>query len=309
MKLTTLLFNLLLAVVGSSLVIHAQTLSNEDEILRNLRLRATEGNFVSQYELAHFLLHQASKQRRDPIEAAKWLHYSAEQNHPNAPYLLYRLYQRGLGVPKDEKKALYWLMKAAENHEKMAEYDLACRYMNGDGVPVDEQEAVRWLTRSAKDLHVEAAYQLACRYEKGQGVSQSQDEAFKWFLHAASGGHGMARYRLSQAYETGKGMPKNPGKAVVSLMEAAESGVPEAQLKIGLFYLNDHVMPQDNEQALRWLLVYELSMPRDLQVREHIVKARANLSIKQQTDAQSWATSTHFQIELRKNLYLPLELD
>lgn len=289
----------------------AQGLTNEEDMLRDLRLRATQGNSDSQCTLATLLLRHVSKPLRDPIEAAKWLHLSAEQDHPEAPYWLYRLYQSGLGVPKDDAKALHWLIKAAENGQQMAQFDLSFRYSKGDGVPANEQEALRWLTLAAENLHVEAAYQLACRYENGQGLPEDQAEAFKWFHEAASGGHGPARYRLSQAYEVGDGVPQNSRRAVWSLMEAAESGMPEAQCKIGLYYLKGHMdlVNQDNERALRWLLLCALSRPHDSLVQEYATKAGATLTAGQHESARSWAIGHHHQIELQKKIQMPPDLN
>jgi TPR repeat protein len=74
---------------------------------------------------------------------------AAEQNLPQAQYLLGISYNYGHGVAKDYVEAVKWFRKAAEQNFGMAQYSLALCYGTGQGVAKDEVEAFKWLILSA----------------------------------------------------------------------------------------------------------------------------------------------------------------
>jgi len=61
----------------------------------------------------------------------------AEQGNANAQYNLGLMYQKGDGVPQDDKTALKWYRLAAEQGNASAQYNLGAMYYKGEGVPQD----------------------------------------------------------------------------------------------------------------------------------------------------------------------------
>tara|TARA_B110001450_G_C17565001_1_gene458415 strand:+ start:739 stop:975 length:237 start_codon:yes stop_codon:yes gene_type:complete len=53
---------------------------------------------------------------KDYSQAVKWLKLAAEQNEPEAQYILGKIYAEGDGVIKSFKNAKYWTKLAYENN-------------------------------------------------------------------------------------------------------------------------------------------------------------------------------------------------
>jgi hypothetical protein len=93
---------------------------------------------------------------------------SAEQGNAEAQYNLAMLYDRGLGVERDDAEALKWYRKAAEQGYAKAQYNLGMMYYFGKGVPQDKEIGYQWVIlasdqgmKAAKDATTELAKQLS----------------------------------------------------------------------------------------------------------------------------------------------------
>lgn len=73
--------------------------------------------------------------------AAKEFSASAKDGHADSQYNLALMYERGIGVDKDEKEAITWYQKAAEQGNSNAQYNLAVLYENGRGCDVNFAQA------------------------------------------------------------------------------------------------------------------------------------------------------------------------
>ena len=76
----------------------------------------------------------------------------AEQGFASAQHNLGVMYEKGQGVPQDDKTALKWYSLAAEQGFANAQYNLGLMYANGEGVPEDDAEAVRWYRLKAGEM-------------------------------------------------------------------------------------------------------------------------------------------------------------
>lgn len=90
-------------------------------------------------------------------------HWEALKSYdePKAYLGLGKLYARGLGVQKDEKKALLYFMKAAEQANKQAQYEIARAYEKGRGVNQDIDKAQQWYAISAAQGYQQAQESLS----------------------------------------------------------------------------------------------------------------------------------------------------
>ena len=61
------------------------------------------------------------------------------------------MYERGLGIPKDELEASRLYRKAADQAIRVPMCQLGRLYLDGRGVPNDDAEAVIWLRKGANN--------------------------------------------------------------------------------------------------------------------------------------------------------------
>jgi hypothetical protein len=112
----------------------------------------------------------------------------AEQGNASAQSNLGVMYERGQGVPQDDKTAVKWYRLATEQGNASAQYNLGLMYRRGQGVPQDYKTAVKWYTLAAEQGNANAQSNLGVMYEKGRGVIQDYVRAHMWFNIAASSG-------------------------------------------------------------------------------------------------------------------------
>jgi TPR repeat protein len=95
---------------------------------------------------------------------------SAEQGNNDSQFNLGLMYERGIGVEKDEQKAITWYRKAAEQGNPNAQFNLAVLYENGRGSAVDFAQANHWYRKAAAQGDALAIGNLGMLYMRGQGV-------------------------------------------------------------------------------------------------------------------------------------------
>ncbi|MBA2657162.1 MAG: protein kinase [Tatlockia sp.] len=131
-----------------------------------------------------------------------WFKDQAETGSANAQFNLGLCYERGIGVPQDDKKAAEYFQKAADPGYADAQYALGVCYANGIGVPQDDKKAVEYYKKAADQGHTAAKQQLETLYNLGvcyaNGISVSQDEkkAAEYYKKAPDQGHTAAKQQL-----------------------------------------------------------------------------------------------------------------
>ena len=122
----------------------------------------------------------AAAQRGDFATALREWTPLAEQGDATAQNNLGVMYDKGEGVPQDDKTAVKWWTLAAEQGYASAQYNLGVMYANGEGVPQDDKTAVKWWTLAAEQGYASAQYNLGVMYANGEGVPQDDKTAVKW---------------------------------------------------------------------------------------------------------------------------------
>lgn len=102
--------------------------------------------------------------------AVKEFRTAAEAGDANCQYNLALMYERGIGVGKDEKEAVVWYRKSAEQGNSNAQFNLGVLYENGRGTAVDFAEANRWYRKAAVQGDALAIGNLGMLYLRGDGV-------------------------------------------------------------------------------------------------------------------------------------------
>ncbi len=92
---------------------------------------------VAAFEAKHF------------VQAMRLLGPPAENGVPQAQYRLAVMYQRGLGVVRNELMKYRWMTAAAEQGMVLAEHGLGCMYLDGDCMKQNAEVAKIWLGRAA----------------------------------------------------------------------------------------------------------------------------------------------------------------
>ena len=80
----------------------------------------------------------------------------AEQGQAGAENNPGWMYDKGQGVPQDDKEAVKWYRLAAEQGDAYAQSNLGVTYEKGQGVPQDHKEAANTLFEKLCSLHIEA---------------------------------------------------------------------------------------------------------------------------------------------------------
>jgi len=127
-------------------------------------------------------------QRGDFATALREWKPLAKQGYAPAQFNLGQMYNRGQGVPQNDKTAVKWFRLAAEQGNVYAQYNLGLMYDEGQGVPQDYKTAVKWYRLAAEQGDADAQSNLGAMYDKGQGVPQDYIRAHMWFNVAASSG-------------------------------------------------------------------------------------------------------------------------
>ena len=84
------------------------------------------------------------------------------------------MYERGIGVSKNERESLVWYRKSAEQGYSNAQFNLAVMYENGRGTAVDFDQAHQWYRKAAVQGDGLAVGNLGMLYIRGQGVKQNK---------------------------------------------------------------------------------------------------------------------------------------
>jgi uncharacterized protein len=85
----------------------------------------------------------AAYNAREFDKAVQLLKPLADKGNPEAQEKIGRLYERGMGVPKDFTQAESWYRKAAEQGHPPAQARLGFMYRIGEGVTRDPKQAAR----------------------------------------------------------------------------------------------------------------------------------------------------------------------
>lgn len=124
-----------------------------------------------------FVRGQASLDKDEWDNAAKYLRKAAEQNYIPAQTALGQLYH----ASQDNEVAVGWFLTAAYQGDAAGAYELGQMYANGEGVEKDFNKAVYWISYAAKKNYVRAVEVLANSYQNGGlGLAVDLSQAKIW---------------------------------------------------------------------------------------------------------------------------------
>ncbi len=173
----------------------------------------------------------AAYRTRQFDKAVQLLRPLADQGNPEAQEKIGRLYERGMGVPKDFTKAESWYRKAAEQGYPPAQARLGFMYRIGEGVARDPKQAARWYALGAAKGNPLAEVGLGFMSMEGIGMPADFGAAAGWFNKAANQGDASAMLALAALYERGKGVAKSDVEALKwTILATIDDGEYEQEL-------------------------------------------------------------------------------
>ncbi len=124
--------------------------------------------------VAHFEAGIVAYQANDlPLAYAAFL-AAAEEGHADSQFNVAVMYEKGIGVGKDEKEAVVWYGKSASQGNASAQFNLGVLYENGRGSPVDFAKANEWYRKASVQGDALAIGNLGMLYVRGQGVKENK---------------------------------------------------------------------------------------------------------------------------------------
>lgn len=166
-------------------------------------------------------------------------------------YRLATLYERGLGVRKDEKLAAELYDRACADKVGAACHNLAVGYFNGsDAQPRDVEQALAYYRLGCIAGQVGSCFNLARILEQGLGVEKDLATAASYYEQACALEAAEACYNRAVFAYDGIGVEKNPGVAARYFERACDLGQVPACLSAGLMHVNDQDLPVNADLGL-----------------------------------------------------------
>jgi serine/threonine protein kinase/TPR repeat protein len=137
--------------------------------------KPTEKDVLAAYEQKNYAI---ARELAEPL---------ARESVPEAQFIMGRLYETGMSVPKDAVTAAEWYRKAADAGLAKARFNLGVMYYTGTGVLKDRRTAAEWFFKAAQQGHQTAQFNLADMYDRGDGIGRDTAEARRWYAEAAKG--------------------------------------------------------------------------------------------------------------------------
>jgi TPR repeat protein len=111
---------------------------------------------------------------------------AAKEGHSDSQFNVALMYERGLGVSKNEKEALFWYESSAAQGNSGAQFNLGVLYENGVGTPVDFVKANEWYRKASEQGDGLAVGNLGMLYIRGQGVPENKIAGIALLLTSAA---------------------------------------------------------------------------------------------------------------------------
>ena len=176
--------------------------------------------------------------------------------NPEAAYILYDIYSRGLyGVEKNQKEAIYYVRIASDGGLPKGMLALGEMYRLGLGVNPNNDESFR-LTRKALDAEpdlVDAMVLLGRYHAEGIGTRVDPREAYRYYQEAAESGSQQAEYEGALLVLKGLVPEANFAEAMNTFRKLADAGLPEAAFQYGHILFLGNGVPRNMTLAEEYL--------------------------------------------------------
>ena len=118
--------------------------------------------------------------------AYKEFRESADAGEADSQFNVALMFEKGIGVGKDEKEAVVWYGKSAAQGNSAAQYNVAVMYENGRGTAVDFKKAHEWYRKASVQGDPLAIGNLGMLYVRGEGVKENKTAGVALLLVSAT---------------------------------------------------------------------------------------------------------------------------
>jgi eukaryotic-like serine/threonine-protein kinase len=195
----------------------------------------------------------AAMTRQDYAHAFELARSLAPGGDREAQFTLGWLFEKGLGVPRDDKQAVLTYQQAAQQGQVNAQLRLAAMYETGRGVERSDEQAFYWYRKAGEQGDPEAENDVGLMYLTGKGTKQSDFDAAVWFSKAADRNNAKALKNLGDMYYVGRGVRRDEQEAFERYQQAAEQKYADAEYNVGFWYESGRrPVRRDYQQAAEW---------------------------------------------------------
>jgi len=110
----------------------------------------------------------------------------AQKGEADCQFNVALMYEKGIGVTKDEKQAVVWYRKSADQGNSNAQYNLGVLYEKGRGSAVDFAQANQWYRKASVQRDALAIGNLGMLYLRGDGVKADKTAGLALLLLSAT---------------------------------------------------------------------------------------------------------------------------
>lgn len=198
-------------------------------------------------------------------QAIRTLEGLTHQGLPQGYYELAKIYDQGLGVPRDAERAAALYRKAVATPSWIrghASLNLARMSLEGDGVQRDDLLGYYLLQQAIEeDVGRDATLRLAALLSRGgDGVRADPARARVLYQELADNGDRRAMAALAQAHAPGGWLAEAPARVedyrrrqLSALERAAKAGEPAAMVELAEVYAEGGWHPGNAERRRQWL--------------------------------------------------------
>lgn len=240
-----------------------QTLEQATDSIRQIYIRAQQGNAVDQNEVGGWF-YRGRHVGQDYAEALQWWTKAAAQDNAQAIGNMALCYQTGNGIERDSVRAVQLYQRsmrdgneplvramesaAAEGNVFAATLMASC-YEQGIGVTRNKDRMMQLLEAAAEKGSVISETRLALAYLNKRDARN----AFRWFERASEAGDINAAYYTGKLLLEGKGTAKDPRRGADILLDAAQRGHANAMFMLGECYINGDGVTRNQQQGSMWI--------------------------------------------------------
>lgn len=188
------------------------------------------------------------------LTALKIAQYHAERDDAAALTLMGRIYENGLGVPKNELNAAKLYRRAAQLGDTEGVFSFAVMLAAGRGIQKNADGAAKLFEQAARTGHAEANYNLGLLFISGIGKPENPRRAVMHLRYAAEQGLAAAQYDLAALYRKGHGIKPDAYLSNLWLRRAADAGMPTAQYEYAVALLQGRGLNADRPRVMEYLM-------------------------------------------------------
>jgi eukaryotic-like serine/threonine-protein kinase len=195
----------------------------------------------------------AAMTRQDYARAFELARTLAQGGDREAQFALGWLFEKGLGVSRDDKQAAVSYQQAAQQGQVNAQLRLGAMYETGRGVDRNDEQAFYWYRKAGEQGDPEAENDIGLMYLSGKGTKQSDFDAAVWFSKAADRNNAKALKNLGDMYYVGRGVRRDEREAFQRYQLAADQKYADAEYNVGFWYESGRrPVRRDYQQAAEW---------------------------------------------------------